>query len=233
MLLVLTAIDVPYQDVSLLWAIDWFVDRCRTTNNLLGDCYGAAVVEALSRDDLRKMDEEKERKEREEAKEKEAMGKITVVVEGGSPVSRKEDNDNNGNCNGGGAKKINNNLEGAQGALKANWSQVTNTTVVKVRKDIVLVADFCSYGFCFPGRGGDDQHVRRGLPLRVQRQRLLRGGPRRHRRRQQRRRRRRQQRRRHGKHPDVGAGRTAASPFHPPRHPAQRCHYLRRKMKIA
>ena len=35
-------------------------DRCRTTNNLLGDCYGAAVVEALSKDDLAKMDEEKE-----------------------------------------------------------------------------------------------------------------------------------------------------------------------------
>ena len=25
-----------------------FVDRCRTTNNMLGDCYGAAVVEHLS-----------------------------------------------------------------------------------------------------------------------------------------------------------------------------------------
>ena len=25
MLIVLTAIDAPYQDVSLLWAIDWFV----------------------------------------------------------------------------------------------------------------------------------------------------------------------------------------------------------------
>ena len=26
-----------------------FVDRCRTTNNMMGDCYCAAVVEALSR----------------------------------------------------------------------------------------------------------------------------------------------------------------------------------------
>jgi len=56
MLLVLTAIDAPYQDVSLLWAIDWFVDRCRTTNNMLGDCYGAAVVEKLSRSELEMMD---------------------------------------------------------------------------------------------------------------------------------------------------------------------------------
>ena len=29
-----------------------FVDRCRTTNNMLGDCYGAAVVEHLSRAEL-------------------------------------------------------------------------------------------------------------------------------------------------------------------------------------
>ena len=36
--------------------MDWFVDRCRTTNNMLGDCYGAAVVEFLSRAELRRMD---------------------------------------------------------------------------------------------------------------------------------------------------------------------------------
>ena len=56
MLLVLTAIDAPYQDVSLLWAIDWFLDRCRTTNNMLGDCYGAAIVESLSKKELDIMD---------------------------------------------------------------------------------------------------------------------------------------------------------------------------------
>jgi len=52
MIIVLTAINAPVQDVSLLWAVDWFVDRCRTTNNMLGDAYGAAVVEALSRKEL-------------------------------------------------------------------------------------------------------------------------------------------------------------------------------------
>ena len=31
-------------------------DRCRTTNNMLGDCYAAAVVEALSRKELEAMD---------------------------------------------------------------------------------------------------------------------------------------------------------------------------------
>ena len=33
-------------------------DRCRTTNNMLGDCYGAAVVEALSKKELEAMDKE-------------------------------------------------------------------------------------------------------------------------------------------------------------------------------
>jgi len=61
MLIVLSAIDAPYRDVSLLWAIDWFVDRCRTTNNMLGDAYAAAVIEALSKDELKAMDEEKEK----------------------------------------------------------------------------------------------------------------------------------------------------------------------------
>ncbi|XP_059079013.1 excitatory amino acid transporter-like isoform X2 [Tigriopus californicus] len=72
MLIVLTAIDAPYQDVSLLWAIDWFVDRCRTTNNLLGDCYGAAVVEALSKEELKAMDalrDEMEQKEHDQGLE--------------------------------------------------------------------------------------------------------------------------------------------------------------------
>ena len=39
-------------------------DRCRTTNNLLGDCYGAAVVEALSKEELEKMDEANEEMEK-------------------------------------------------------------------------------------------------------------------------------------------------------------------------
>jgi hypothetical protein len=65
MLIVLSAINAPIRDVSLLWAVDWFVDRCRTTNNMLGDAYGAAIVEALSKKELDAMDEER-RKELED-----------------------------------------------------------------------------------------------------------------------------------------------------------------------
>ena len=46
--------------------IDFYSDRCRTTNNMLGDAYGAAVVEALSKKELEAMDlEMKKQLERE------------------------------------------------------------------------------------------------------------------------------------------------------------------------
>merc|ERR1719225_88899 len=79
MLIVLSAIDAPVQDVSLLWAVDWFVDRCRTTNNMLGDCYGAAVVEALSKKELEAMDKEAEKERRKELEEDLESGHETIV----------------------------------------------------------------------------------------------------------------------------------------------------------
>ncbi|XP_018900583.2 excitatory amino acid transporter 2 isoform X2 [Bemisia tabaci] len=45
-------INAPTTDVSLLYAIDWFLDRFRTPNNLLGDCYTIAVVQKLSTKEL-------------------------------------------------------------------------------------------------------------------------------------------------------------------------------------
>merc|ERR1712106_222409 len=77
MLIVLSAIDAPVQDVSLLWAIDWFVDRCRTTNNMLGDSYGAAVVAALSKKELMAMDELNEKIREEEEGKKVKSGSLT------------------------------------------------------------------------------------------------------------------------------------------------------------
>jgi len=90
MLIVLSAIDAPYEDVSLLWAIDWFVDRCRTTNNMLGDAYGAAVVEALSKKELEAMDADKEMEERKEREqeEEEQMKLIRSKINTGRECSR-------------------------------------------------------------------------------------------------------------------------------------------------
>lgn len=59
-LMLCSTINAPTEDVSLLFAVDWFVDRMRTTNNLLGDCYACAVVESLSKKELELSDQEEE-----------------------------------------------------------------------------------------------------------------------------------------------------------------------------
>ncbi|XP_015173067.1 PREDICTED: excitatory amino acid transporter-like [Polistes dominula] len=59
MLLVLTALNLPTDDISLLFAVDWILDRIRTSINVLGDGYGAGIVYHLSKGELEKMDEER------------------------------------------------------------------------------------------------------------------------------------------------------------------------------
>lgn len=44
MVFVLTAVDLPLEGIGFIWAIDWFLDRCRTTVNVWGDSVGAAVI---------------------------------------------------------------------------------------------------------------------------------------------------------------------------------------------
>ena len=45
MLIVLAAVDLPAEGIGLLLAVDWFLDRFRTTVNVWGDSVGAAVIE--------------------------------------------------------------------------------------------------------------------------------------------------------------------------------------------
>ncbi|KAK3917625.1 Excitatory amino acid transporter 2 [Frankliniella fusca] len=59
MLLVLTALGLPTSDVSLLFAVDWLLDRIRTSINVLGDGFGAGIVYHLSKDELDRMDQER------------------------------------------------------------------------------------------------------------------------------------------------------------------------------
>lgn len=47
MIIVLTAVDLPKEGIGLLLAIDWFLDRIRTTVNVWGDSVGAAVIERV------------------------------------------------------------------------------------------------------------------------------------------------------------------------------------------
>jgi len=44
MVIVLEAVGLPLDGIGLILAIDWFLDRCRTTVNVFGDTVGAAVV---------------------------------------------------------------------------------------------------------------------------------------------------------------------------------------------
>ncbi|XP_070573847.1 excitatory amino acid transporter-like [Ptychodera flava] len=56
MLLVLTAAGLPTGDVTLLWTVDWLLDRFRTSVNVLGDSYGAGIIAHLSTVELKDMD---------------------------------------------------------------------------------------------------------------------------------------------------------------------------------
>ncbi|NOY89434.1 MAG: dicarboxylate/amino acid:cation symporter, partial [FCB group bacterium] len=44
MVFVLSAVGLPMEGIGLIWAVDWFLDRCRTTVNVWGDSIGAAVI---------------------------------------------------------------------------------------------------------------------------------------------------------------------------------------------
>jgi Na+/H+-dicarboxylate symporter len=48
MVIVLRAVGLPLEGIGLILAIDWFLDRCRTTVNVWGDGVGAAVIDKLS-----------------------------------------------------------------------------------------------------------------------------------------------------------------------------------------
>ncbi|XP_032895143.1 excitatory amino acid transporter 2 isoform X1 [Amblyraja radiata] len=56
MLLILTAVGLPTQDISLLVAVDWLLDRMRTSVNVVGDSFGAGIIYHLSREELANID---------------------------------------------------------------------------------------------------------------------------------------------------------------------------------
>ena len=58
LVIVMTAIGLPSDKISLILAIDWFLDRFRTVMNVLGDSLGCAVVQAnVNFDDIEEIEE--------------------------------------------------------------------------------------------------------------------------------------------------------------------------------
>uniref|UniRef100_A0A8C5L1D1 Amino acid transporter n=1 Tax=Jaculus jaculus TaxID=51337 RepID=A0A8C5L1D1_JACJA len=56
MVIVLSAVGLPAEDVTLIIAVDWLLDRFRTMVNVLGDAFGTGIVEKLSKNELEQMD---------------------------------------------------------------------------------------------------------------------------------------------------------------------------------
>jgi len=56
MLLVMSAVNIPAQEITIIFAIDWALDRIRTSVNILGDGIGAGVVDHLVRNELGPME---------------------------------------------------------------------------------------------------------------------------------------------------------------------------------
>ncbi|GJQ78453.1 hypothetical protein Trydic_g11572 [Trypoxylus dichotomus] len=53
MVMVLDTLGLPSDDVSLILAVDWLLDRFRTTINVIGDSLGAVIVGHLSKGELK------------------------------------------------------------------------------------------------------------------------------------------------------------------------------------
>lgn len=52
MLLVMSAVGLPGEEIMVILSIDWLLDRIRTSINVLGDCIGCGIVEHLSKGNL-------------------------------------------------------------------------------------------------------------------------------------------------------------------------------------
>lgn len=48
MTIVLNAVGLPLEGITLILSIDWFLDRCRTMINVLGDTIGAAIIDKFT-----------------------------------------------------------------------------------------------------------------------------------------------------------------------------------------
>ncbi|KAJ6624274.1 Excitatory amino acid transporter 3, partial [Pseudolycoriella hygida] len=59
MIMVLDAIGLPARDVTIILAVDWLLDRIRTVVNVMGDTFGAGIINHWCRDDISKVNEKR------------------------------------------------------------------------------------------------------------------------------------------------------------------------------
>jgi Na+/H+-dicarboxylate symporter len=84
MVMVLDTVGLPAEDVTIILAVDWLLDRFRTAINVLGDSIGAGLVYHLSKKELQDTD----------------TGKALNVIDGGFeavPMTELEDEEDRNN----------------------------------------------------------------------------------------------------------------------------------------
>ncbi|XP_066597051.1 excitatory amino acid transporter 1 [Prorops nasuta] len=59
MVMVLDTVGLPAEDVTLIIAVDWLLDRFRTTVNVMCDALGACIIEHMSRGEIENIEKEK------------------------------------------------------------------------------------------------------------------------------------------------------------------------------
>ncbi|EGT51472.1 hypothetical protein CAEBREN_13193 [Caenorhabditis brenneri] len=52
MFVILSTVNLPVSDISLLFTVDWLIDRVRTALNVMGDAYCACIVQHFMKKDL-------------------------------------------------------------------------------------------------------------------------------------------------------------------------------------
>lgn len=73
MVMVLNAVNLPLDMISVLLTVDWFLDRFRTITNVMGDAIGCAVVQKVCQAELDAMNEAADEEKEEEVNVGNAM----------------------------------------------------------------------------------------------------------------------------------------------------------------
>ncbi|XP_041476050.1 excitatory amino acid transporter 1-like [Lytechinus variegatus] len=58
LVIVLNAVGLPADDITLILVIDWFLDRVRTTVNVEGDSFGCGIIYKFTKPDFDRIDQE-------------------------------------------------------------------------------------------------------------------------------------------------------------------------------